>query len=207
MKPPDVTLYDSTKRALLAGSCTAQQDKMNHYTILSLPFPTGKQSEPFKLSTAEEIKQAYRLALLTHHPDKNTVSSTTKSTADKPSIDAIKLAYTILSDPKSRVEYDRDLILQSQKADTIDNTQLTDTRRSFRTGEELIDLDDMAYDEAPGIWYRACRCGEQRGYTVTETQLEEEERKGGREVVVGCIGCSLWLRVGFSVAEEGDDAG
>jgi diphthamide biosynthesis protein 4 len=180
---------------------------MNHYAALQLPSPTSTQKEPFKLSNAEEIKQAYRLALLTHHPDKNTKFQKISTNVDKPSIDAIKLAYTVLSDPKSRAEYDRALVLQDQKIGATSNGQSsTDTHRTFRTGEELIDLDDMAYDEVTGIWYRACRCGEQRGYTVTETQLEEEERKGGREVVVGCCGCSLWLRIGFSIADE-EDAG
>ena len=28
--------------------------------------------------------------------------------------------------------------------------------------------------------------------------------RGGREVVVGCRGCSLWVRVGFAVVEEED---
>jgi diphthamide biosynthesis protein 4 len=178
---------------------------MNHYKTLRLLSPTGNQNGTYKIASAEDIKQAYRRALLTHHPDKSAVIQSATTPTSKPSIDAIKLAYAILSDPKSRTDYDRELILESQKPDTTDNGHTsTDTRRSFRTGEELIDLDDMACDEATGIWSRACRCGEKRGYTVTESQLEEEERKGGREVVVGCIGCSLWLRVGFGIAEESD---
>jgi diphthamide biosynthesis protein 4 len=181
---------------------------MNHYTTLRLPSPSGNQNETYKIASAEDIKQAYRQALLTHHPDKNIALQTTTKPTSNPSIDAIKLAYAILSDPKSRTEYDRELILQNLKADTTRNgPTATDARRSFRTGEELIDLDDMAYDDTTGMWYRACRCGEQRGYTVTEAQLEEEERKGGREVVVGCCGCSLWLRVGYGVVEETDGLG
>lgn len=181
---------------------------MNHYTTLSLPSPFAhKLSDNHKPSNSEEIKQAYRRALLTHHPDKsNVINSPEDSSAGKPSVDAIKLAYTILSDPKTRAEYDRDLFLQQKSAaDVIDSAPSTDRRRDFRTGEELVDLDEMAYDETAGLWYRACRCGEQRGYTATEAQLEEEERKGGREVVVGCCGCSLWLRVAFDVTDDNDN--
>lgn len=177
---------------------------MDHYATLNLPSPADiQQNGVRKLPSPEDIKQAYRIALLTHHPDKNQVAIATLSTG-KPSIDAIKLAYTILADPGTRAEYDRELILRSQKQDsTLNGDILPGSKPSFRTGEELIDLDDLSYDEESGIWYRACRCGEKRGYTVTEAQLEEEEKKGGREVVVGCCGCSLWLRVAFGIAEEG----
>jgi len=65
----------------------------------------------------------------------------------------------------------------------------------------------MAYSDATGEWYRGCRCGRERGYMVSEGDLEEAvgngERKGEGEVVVGCVGCSLWVRVTFAVAEEG----
>lgn len=162
-----------------------------HYTTLNLPPPSPSTPPP----TSEAIKLAYRLALLTHHPDKTAIpKSPTIPKANQPSIDAIKLAYAILSDPLTRAEYDRAILLAIKTEGT--------RQKSFHTGEEVVDLDDLAYDEGEGIWYRACRCGEDRGYVVTERQLEDEEAKGGREVVVGCKGCSLWIRVGFGIVED-----
>jgi diphthamide biosynthesis protein 4 len=158
----------------------------DHYETLGLPTPTTGNQTP---ATAENIKQAYRLALLKHHPDKHKPASVSVS---KPSVDAIKTAYVVLSDPQLRAEYDRGLRLSREPGKE---------ERSFHTGEEVVDLDDLGFDGKKGVWYRACRCGEEKGYVVTEQQLEDEERKGGREVVVGCKGCSLWIRVGFGVVE------
>jgi hypothetical protein len=104
----------------------------------------------------------------------------------------------VLSDPIIRAQYDKELLLRRDPA----QSPATGEAR-FRTGEEVVDLDDMRLNEQTGIWYRACRCGEQRGFVVTEEQLENEEARGGREVVVGCHGCSLWLRVGFGVVDDG----
>jgi len=51
-------------------------------------------------------------------------------------------------------------------------------------------------------WYRSCRCGNPQGYRFTETDLEEAIDLG--ELMVGCVDCSLWLRVLFSVVVEED---
>jgi diphthamide biosynthesis protein 4 len=139
--------------------------------------------------TPDELKAAYRAALLRHHPDKH---SPTAQRADRAAtIDAIKLAYTTLSHPALRAAYDKSLL-------TTPSAQA----KNHHTGEESLDLDDLPFDEASGEWYRVCRCGEERGFVVTEAELEEEMARGGREVVVGCRGCSLWVRVGFGVVEE-----
>jgi diphthamide biosynthesis protein 4 len=50
-------------------------------------------------------------------------------------------------------------------------------------------------------WTRACRCGDEKGYRILEEELEDAERRGEKEVLVGCEGCSLWVRVGFEVEE------
>jgi hypothetical protein len=50
-------------------------------------------------------------------------------------------------------------------------------------------------------WYRGCRCGDERGFMVTEMDLEKEAEHG--EVVIGCRGCSLWMKILFAM-EEGD---
>ena len=159
----------------------------NHYEILHLPAPQPNTKPP----SDQDIKTAYRAALLQHHPDKSPLAT---SQVSSPSIDAIKLAYATLSSPTLRAEYDRSLLLTLHKEST----------RSHHTGEEVVDLDDLTYEEGEGKWYRGCRCGEERGFVVTEGELEDAEGKGEREVVVGCAGCSLVLRVGFGVVEEGE---
>jgi diphthamide biosynthesis protein 4 len=163
----------------------------NHYTILNLQPLTSTSKPP----SAQDIKAAYRVALLAHHPDKSgTIISVQNENA--PSIDAIKIAFNILSSPSLREDYDRTLLLQSTKSNS------SSQQRTAYTGSEALDLDDLSYDEDTGIWYLACRCGEKRGYVVTERDLEREESAGGREIVIGCGGCSLWVRVSFGVVEE-----
>lgn len=166
------------------------QQPLNHYEVLSLPTPRTAQT------TQEDVKRAYRVALLKHHPDKRTNGSLQVSTMlnkNKPSIDAIKAAYATLSDTKLRREYDRELLLLRDS---------TRKQESFHSAEEVVDLDDLTFDEEEGVWYRACRCGEERGFVVTEQQLEDEVARGGSEVVIGCRGCSLWIGVTFDVANE-----
>lgn len=56
-------------------------------------------------------------------------------------------------------------------------------------------------EEEQMTWTRKCRCGDEQGFRILERELEEAERRGEREVLVGCEGCSLWVRVGFDVEE------
>jgi len=195
---------------------------MNHYEVLGLPSPKDRlQKNSSKQLTDGDIKRAYRAALLKHHPDK--ASSNAPHDAEsqvvkhashtneleslmRPSVDAIKRAYDILSNATTRAEYDRELLLLRRHHHTTTDGD-EGTISPFRTGEEVIDLDDLIFDEEKGYWYRACRCGEEVSYVVSEEMLEDEVRKGGREIVVGCAGCSLWIRVGFGVEEHGEGSG
>jgi DnaJ-class molecular chaperone len=188
---------------------------MDHYEVLGLPSPNYQDGlKSSERPTEADIKQAYRTALLKYHPDKANGSSGVNpggyasqadSTGSKPSIDVIKQAYEVLLDPRARAEYDRELLLRQSSTLKASNG-VDDKEKHFRTGEEVVDLDELQYDEEKGFWYRACRCGEAVSYVVTEKMLEAEERKGLREIVVGCVGCSLWLRVAFGVSEEHGDA-
>ena len=54
-------------------------------------------------------------------------------------------------------------------------------------------------------WTRACRCGADKGFRIRETELEDAAARGDTEVLVGCEGCSLWVRVGFEVEEEEEE--
>lgn len=180
----------------------------NAYRILSLPSPRHSASRP---PSSADIKAAYRRALLTHHPDKakettahvdkSMTSETAKSGAPAFSVDDITLAYKTLSSPAERTAHDRALRLSNNS----DNAESA-AEEQFRLGLEVWDLDELAWDEAEGIWWRGCRCGEDRGFVVREDDLEralEGGANGGAgEVLVGCCGCSLWVRVGFAVEEE-----
>jgi len=54
-------------------------------------------------ATSDEIKKAYRLLAMRHHPDRNQHSSS------EVRFNAIKSAYELLSDPKKRAEYNQSL--------------------------------------------------------------------------------------------------
>jgi curved DNA-binding protein CbpA len=199
----------------MAESLKSPKEPMNHYEVLDLPSPKLQNNSPKPL-TDEDIKRAYRAALLKHHPDKTSsnsshhVESQVTSHAKafeslmQPSVDAIKQAYDVLSNDASRAQYDRELFLLRRRHHHTTTEGDEGTTNHFRTGEEVVDLDDLKFDEK-GFWYRACRCGEEVSYVVTEEMLEDEAKKGGREIVMGCAGCSLWLRIGFGVEEYGED--
>lgn len=112
------------------------------------------------------------------------------------SIDQITQAYSVLSKAQTRAEYDKELKIQHATTDEGG----VKGRQGFRTGIETVDLDDLEVDEAQGTWYRSCRCGDDKGFLITEADLEEAAED--REISVGCKGCSLWLKVLFGVMED-----
>jgi curved DNA-binding protein CbpA len=191
-----------------------------YYEILNL--------SPSTLTTQEEaggepaaaalIKRAYRRALLNHHPDKKPSSphhhyppSTTQTHTQHTqtyTVDQISTAYATLSRPAQRQAYDTSLLLSQRQSLSQSTTGGGSGEAAFQTGIETIDLDDLECDEDETQWYRACRCGNPRGYCFTEADLEDAADLG--ELMVGCADCSLWLRVCFAVVEEngdGDDNG
>lgn len=182
---------ERTRQGTMALSTPDAGNQLNHYHTLSLSPP----SETGRDVTARDIKLAYRRSLLHHHPDKfkSTVPKATNSNLSDPTIDAITLAYKVLSDATARSEYDRLLRLQTSTDDP--------TMEKPRPGLETADLDDLDYDELQHLWYRSCRCGNEKGFLLTEQELEREAEHG--EVITGCRGCSLWLKVVFEVADGG----
>lgn len=165
-----------------------------HYEVLGLP--AGKTLTP------QLIKAAYRRALLLWHPDKNN-SNTRVARSTAFSVDQIALAYQTLLSPKSRAEYDRSLALSSESAPVSKGGEI------FRTGVEIVDLDDLKFEEdsktGEMTWYRGCRCGDDKGYIIKEEDLEDASSEG--ELYAGCLGCSLWLKVLFDVVEEENGEG
>lgn len=180
----------------------------DHYTVLSLPFTTSSTI------SKQQLKLAYHRTLLRHHPDKtSSAKDQTASTKQTPehngddhptySIDEITLAYKTLSDPSLRAEYDRSLRL-----DRLKIVEREKTGAVFHTGLEVVDLEDLAFEEKENdkcFWYRACRCGDEQGFTVTEEDLEREAEHG--EILIGCRGCSLWMKILFAVEDGADDGG
>ncbi|KAI9809809.1 MAG: hypothetical protein M1825_000242 [Sarcosagium campestre] len=194
-----------------------EQDDVDHYEVLGLASSISRRN-----ATTRDIKAAYRRTLLLNHPDKSTASSRNDAIeletydkaepiekysqrsasvrpAPKYSVDEITLALKVLSSPSERSKHDRHLLERASRA----NQERVRQEDSFRTGFETVDLDDMEVDEdADGItsWYRACRCGDDRGFYVTEHDLEIDEKHG--MVITGCKGCSLWLRIVFEAVQS-----
>jgi diphthamide biosynthesis protein 4 len=165
---------------------------LTYYELLGLQSPQlGSRSSVL------DIKLAYRRALLRHHPDKSNASKGIGN--HRHTIDEITQAYKTLSDPVTRAEYDRRLNLEPY-ATATPLTLLKGSGDAFRSGLETVDLDDLEFDENHAVWYRSCRCGDDRGFAVSEDQLAGEARFG--EVIAGCRGCSLWLRIQFEALEE-----
>ena len=171
---------------------TQSPSTQNHYEVLALPPASASNPAP----TLSAIRTAYHRALLVHHPDKSPHRAL-PCTASRPkyTVDQISQAYRILGDPKSRSSFDQKLRLHPQSF-----TVGTDNTRSvsgLTANSEIVDLDDLVYDDEQRLWYRGCRCGQKRGFIVTENHLESHSGEG--EALVGCTGCSLWIKVLFAV--------
>jgi diphthamide biosynthesis protein 4 len=177
------------------------EDIATHYQVLDLPWNCRVDSN----LSAQHLKAAYRRALFQHHPDKTGVQSNSKHNSEigkKPgckatyTIDQIAEAYAILSVPRLRSEYDRVLKLRASPTRGIGHGD----DQIFHSGLEIIDLDDLNYDEMEEVWFKSCRCGDERGFQIHEADLEEASDIS--ELHVGCRGCSLWLKVLFGIVEE-----
>ncbi|QSZ29710.1 hypothetical protein DSL72_004227 [Monilinia vaccinii-corymbosi] len=165
-----------------------------YYEILDIP--STLQNEIY-ISVAT-LRSAYRRALLRNHPDKSQGQEPGHTNKNQSiyTIDQISVAFSHLSNPKLRAQYDKELRLQNRSINGAGQNE----GEIFRTGVEVVDLDDLNVEEEDGIWYRSCRCGDNRGFLIREQDLEEVAEDG--EISVGCKGCSLWLKVLFGVMED-----
>jgi diphthamide biosynthesis protein 4 len=176
---------------------------MTHYEILGL--------DPGVEHTPAEIKVAYRQTLLTYHPDKiqlagatdtDAASRTTsaRTTSPAPSVDAIVTAFHILSDEGMRRGYDRDLKIRQSGV-------LHRRKRDDHVGLDSFDLEDLVYEEdsatGQSLWSKGCRCGREKGFLVTEADLEaatkQDIKQRDHSILLECAGCSLLIRVTFAV--------
>lgn len=148
------------------------------------------------------LKTAYRRALLVHHPDKKHSSSDASSSVGKQpkhvySVDQITKAYETLSSVSMREEYNRKLEDDTRRL----NIGIKDAHHA---GVETFDLEQLIYDDNTATWYRECRCGDEGGYTLDDSDLEKEAEHG--EIYVACKGCSLSIRILFEIAPDGGQA-
>lgn len=193
---------------------------LDYYHLLNIPEEKRNNNseigQPATLIPPHELRQAYKRALLHHHPDKQKKKKTQESTSSPTTyppaaatIDEITEAYRVLGNASERAKYDLELRKwktmnnhQHQEADVIITTR--------HTGIEIVDLEELDFEvgglenendaTATGIWKRACRCGSIPAFVVTEAELEKSADEG--ELVTGCKGCSLWLKVMFTVDDD-----
>jgi diphthamide biosynthesis protein 4 len=208
---------------------TTTKKQPNYYTTLSLSArkydPTLTPAEvkaAYKRALLQHHpdKKASK-STSTPPPSSNPNTNTKPSKNRTITIDTIALAYKILSSPSLKAEYDSHLQQASRSRNNRPNNSShnsypdsdydsdEDEEESdiiFRTGLETVDLDDLEFveesdssadEEGEETWTRACRCGDYGGFVVSEKELEANAEDG--EVIVGCRGCSLWLRVLFGV--------
>ncbi|CAK7240271.1 MAG: Diphthamide biosynthesis protein 4 [Sporothrix thermara] len=143
---------------------------------------SASSSPADQATRAALVRRAYRRALLQHHPDKHmrrdggsSGGVGTPGAAATYTVDDIKAAYVALGGDSAGAASATTLSAVAQP--TLDTTA---------TGLETVDLDELPYDEASQTWYRACRCGNERGYTFGERDLEEElDAEAMEELLVG----------------------
>lgn len=128
----------------------------------------------------EELKRAYRAALLRTHPDKTRENEKQNSL---PSVELVMKAYETLSDIDKKAAYDK----------AINGTASVSGPLSV---SEIVDLDDLVLheeDEENMKWTKSCRCGENEGYVVTEKDLLANG--SAEEIYIQCLGCSIWIKI------------
>lgn len=165
-------------------------------------------------------RQAYRRALLKHHPDRQrqqsnenaaATSDSSSTSSESPSqhftVDQITEAYTVLSDAQERRKYTR--TLRSQTKTTSSGSASTNPRRKRRSrasGLETVDLDhDLSWDGKRRLYYRACHgCGTARGFSLKEDEIEDENEEDD-EIILECSGCETEMRVLVPALADDDD--
>ncbi|KAK6354272.1 hypothetical protein TWF730_008685 [Orbilia blumenaviensis] len=200
-----------------------------HYTILSIPNSLSSTHKNYQLL----LKKSYHRTLLRCHPDKLPAGASIagqvkqndgaglredlKEGEEIYTIDQINTAYKTLSSPALRQEYDLSLRSSLSKG-------ANGGGGGYKTGLDIVDLDDMVYrlpeseeeGSAGGRFTKSCRCGAEEGYVLTEEDMDDIEKElqqqkigngsKARSMIIGCLGCSLWVQVDWVVCESDDEA-
>uniref|UniRef100_A0A3P9ICS1 DnaJ (Hsp40) homolog, subfamily C, member 24 n=1 Tax=Oryzias latipes TaxID=8090 RepID=A0A3P9ICS1_ORYLA len=130
--------------------------------------------------SVQQLRRQYQQLALQFHPDR--VGGQRSSTAESAlsrflEVDA---AWKILSDQKTRREYDSQRRAEALKQDwPVDST---------------VHLEDMSFDPDDRMFVCDCRCG--GGFSISEQEVEETQQEDGNEgtcrsVLVCCDTCSL----------------
>ncbi|SSD60033.1 related to Diphthamide biosynthesis protein 4 [Saccharomycodes ludwigii] len=150
--------------------------------------------------TTLDIKAAYKEKLLKYHPDKNKNATN----VGPYSIQQIKEAYEVLSNPDLRDKYQKELINTSKKIG-FSNTG---------DGLDEFSLDDFILEENANddefSWYMDCpRCNSKNGFYLTEKILESQGEDISLDfnsqmyqIIVQCSMCSLWIKVNYAQQQE-----
>lgn len=117
-----------------------------------------------------QIKSAYHRTLLQSHPDK-------KKSSEPIDIDLIKEAYSTLSNPQLRAEYD---------------AQHFHSAAPPRPAQ-VVSLEDFEEVEAEESWRYTCRCG--GSYLITSASMDEGVH------LIACNSCSEVVWVGYEIIE------
>ena len=122
-----------------------------------------------------QIKSAYHRTLLQSHPDK-------KKTSEPIDIALIKEAYSTLSNPQLRAEYD------------AQHSYPTAYLAAPPRPAQIVSLEDFEEVEAEESWQYRCRCG--GSYLITSTLMDEGEH------LIACNSCSEVVWVGYELVES-----
>jgi diphthamide biosynthesis protein 4 len=119
-----------------------------------------------------DVKRAYQAALLATHPDKRRRTHGSDSSV---TIDLVREAFAVLSNPEQRAAYDREM-----SASTMS--------RGPRPAQ-VLSLDEFV--EERDRWTYACRCG--GAFAITEAEMEAGTH------LIGCGSCSEAVWVGYEL--------
>ena len=135
--------------------------KLDFYQLLSIP----------KNAPMAQIKSAYHRTLLQSHPDKN-------KSSEPIDIALIKEAYSTLSNPELRAEYD------AQHSYSVAPPRPA----------QVVSLEDFEEVEAEESWRYTCRCG--GSFLITSALMDEGEH------LIACNSCSEVVWVGYELVES-----
>lgn len=124
-----------------------------------------------------EIKQAYKRALLRHHPDKLTSQASSASTF---TIQEIQEVFLVLSNTEQRICYNASLRSRSHEESL-----------HTLTSDVPIQWFEMDHDEVSDCLKYPCRCGHH--FSIF---CQDVPRRTAL-VNIPCTGCSLYIQVQF----------